>query len=311
MDDVCCMKYIINKTASLKICLMCIFAFSGLYLKAQLPNGSTAISTCFQKFAVQPWQSSQNYKLLKTNGNNDLTITDVLGTYDFHYFQAWKYDAVNSDWTTVDFSGPDMVWDWVHLQKPGGGLEYEKVWRSASWNTGYSLNFNSSDKIVLNLFVAVQGAPGGPVSINPVYQNVGIDFVEPNDFMDIGLPEGKTCFTYSQFNFNSIFDVSELTGFCGSFSYKIKLPPNATTTYGLPSNYSADVYPNTAINIPVDFSTIICYPSIDPVPGCCITLNLECTLLPCSDAPANCVAQTFIKPITVCLNCDNRNMPNN
>lgn len=285
------------------------------HVNAQTQNGSTKINTCYQSFTVE---ANKNVKILKTNGVNALTLSDALSNYSFSHFQIWGYDETNQIWTNLDLSNYNFDYNWMNLANPDGTVEYVQIWKPILFKAEISI---IPDKILINLFTTSQSYPNGPTTTTLSIANVGVEFVELEDLIEIIQPDnGNTCYTFGNFMFAVDFDQLNLPGFCGELTYKLKLPANAVNTGGLPANYEAEVntyingypLPQSGIQIP---ATICngpeqCSPNHTD-PCLCIDMSIEVTLTPCPNTDvANCPPIIFAKPIKVCCDCGSVYRPN-
>ena len=111
-----------------------------------------------------------------------------------------------------------------------------------------------------------------------------------------------------------------LNGFCGRLANaSISLAPPVPVGSGWTSQFNQNTPMNTplTINQPVHTNgqswcenecTGVSAPAhvIEPISCGCVDFTLKCTLLPCTDADANCPEVEIELPLTICCDCDVR-----
>jgi hypothetical protein len=281
--------------------ILLIFFGSLIHLKAQPTSSHLVYANCYQKVQFPTNSLNNNFKFLNTEGGRKifLNLIDPPANFSWHIYGR-KYNQSGF----IDFLGNFNNFGCCRLINQGG-LNEQTIWDPN----------NAEIDVMYESVIIVPSINGEAAGNYPITQIDFVDFeFEINS--NYGLPK---CLTFDNFNFNFTHN---LVGLCKIPYFKLKLPPGSINNYGLPSNYSLNLFQNNSYQIPIDQNfcagNVACQNSNGNTIGCCIGFEVEITITPCLETsfepigPDNfCPPLIFKKPLNICCFCGESNGSNN
>lgn len=299
---------------SLHYLLLGGLVFAGGGVLAQGGNTYPQLENCWQRFNLT---GSGPFTLLKTSGDTaKFRITHSGSATSFKYFHIW---SKHKDWGWMNHPVTGYPVSAFSIPSPFDSSTYWMdiygVTSAYGFSTGIlEINTAEYDSISITLISENEIYEGGPLEKQIVLSNAKVGFTSINQAISITPKNGKTCFTFNDFQFDAAVNVS---GFCGKFkTSRLRLAnPSAPNNLNLPGNYqSPEVNPNDG------FSTVIpavCDPPIAdpcgttsnppyPVPCNCLDFIIDFEFEPCYSTLTNCPNLFGSKTIKICCKCDSR-----
>jgi len=249
---------------------------------------------------------NKEIKLIE-NGSGSLKInmTDW-GSFAFHYFHVWGYNATNNSWESIQFTRNtnDDVHSVINLGK--GDREFRWIY---SRGIAFGFDLSGYDEFIFDFFSKHQIAPNGPVNTVLTIPNVKVKKVKFIDNITLKPNSPLTCFDMNGFSLNKVI-APDIEGFCGLVQgYDLSLPPGATPTNGLPIGFTKKIKEGENIPlIPNNCNEYDCGTAIPNPPAhspCnCIKMDVSFTLYPCNDDLVTCPPMNLTKQIDVCCKCN-------
>ena len=281
-------------------------------------NNQPTLITCYQTIRLD---SAGSYNILKTGGQRKFTITHGGNCCSYRYFQIWAKNKYSGLWGNQWFD--QFPRSYYPILNPNTGvsdsIEIFEVTAFTNWTTGeLDLYDSEADSFIINFITENEEYEGGPLvkSLSRI-SNVKLNFVEETKNFILSPKNGKTCFTFDDFNLNLN---NMLSGFCGGIvNSKIKLADSSYNSLGLPGNWSRNIDLSESIGtrIPAICGTD---PNIDPcsvygnppypVPCNCLAFKFEFEITSCLGNELECPNIKVSIPLKICCKCDARSNNN-